>query len=413
MIRVSLVHVRSVLMLTVRSQTPQCNSPRIQKEEAFMQQITIDRREAGQRLDRYLGRYLSEAPKSFIYRMLRKKNIVLNGKKAAGNETLAPEDEIRLWLSDETIVKMGGSLKEADPARSADPQDPSGPLNLPDPADAVQGQGGVSTKRKNSGRHREDGEEGTGLGKFPHTDLDILYEDEHVILINKPAGMLSQKAAPADVSLCEYLIGYLIASGQITESSLKTARPSVCNRLDRNTSGIICCGKSIAGLAALSELLRTRNVHKYYHALVMGRVEHAQRLEGMIQKDESRNVSRMIRSDRKTQDPDGVRKTCTVVKPLRRLTLKGREMTLIEAQLITGRSHQIRASLSAEGHTLVGDIKYATGEEKRFFAEELKQKYQLLHCARMEFPKLDGALAGLSEKTVTAEDPCWANTGRS
>lgn len=341
-----------------------------------MKEIIISSREAGQRLDRYLGRYLREAPKSFIYRMLRKKNIVLNGKKAAGDEVLAAGDGIRLWLSDETIGKMRGEAACA--------SDPAHDISSALPA-----------------------ENGAGMRvlRYPCTDLDILYEDEHVILINKPAGMLSQKAKPDDVSLCEYLIGYLISSGQIPEESLQTVRPSVCNRLDRNTSGIVCCGKSAAGLAALSELLRTRQVHKYYHALVMGRVRQTQRLEGYIQKDEKRNVSRILPAgNRPGQGESEGKRVCTIIKPLRQLSAAGRDLTLIEAQLVTGRSHQIRASLSAKGHTLVGDVKYASPEDKAYF-RRVGRNCQLLHCARMEFPKLEGVLAGLSEKTVEAETP--------
>ena len=122
-----------------------------------MEQITVKPGDSGQRLDKYLGKYLKEAPRSFLYKMMRKKNITLNGKKAQGNEILKEKDEIRLFLAAETIEKFRGSMKE----------------------------------------------EGV------HGTLDIPYEDDQVLFVNKPAGMLSQKASREDVSLVEYIAGYL------------------------------------------------------------------------------------------------------------------------------------------------------------------------------------------------------------
>ena len=155
-----------------------------------MQEIKITEQEAGQRFDKLLGKYLNKAPKSFLYKMLRKKNITLNGKKASGNEKLAKGDRVKLFLSDETIQKF---------------------------SEAFSG--------------------------YTNVSLDILYEDEDIILINKPVGMLSQKAARSDESLVEHLISYLIQSHALTEEDLRTFRPSICNRLDRNTSGIVAAGK--------------------------------------------------------------------------------------------------------------------------------------------------------------------------
>ena len=126
-----------------------------------MQEIQISANEAGQRLDKLLAKYLNEAPKSFLYKMLRKKNIVLNGKKASGNEKLTAGDSVKLFLSDETIQKFS---KEINVCKV-------------------------------------------------NTDLDILYEDEDILLVNKPVGMLSQKAETKDVSLVEYLIAYLLRAG--------------------------------------------------------------------------------------------------------------------------------------------------------------------------------------------------------
>ena len=159
-----------------------------------MKLITVHKQEEGQRLVKLLGAYLKEAPTSFFYKMLRKKNITLNGKKADGTEKLKNGDEIRLFLSDETYEKFAGKARPKE--------------------------------------------------KFPTAKLNIVYEDSNVIFINKPAGMLSQKSIPSDVSLNEYLLGYLEKSGQWKQEESKAFRPSVCNRLDRNTSGMVICGKS-------------------------------------------------------------------------------------------------------------------------------------------------------------------------
>ena len=132
-----------------------------------MQEIIVTANEAGQRFDKLLAKYLNEAPKSFLYKMLRKKNIVLNGKKATGNEKLQIGDQIKMFLSDETIEKFS----------------------------KVQVQ---RTKQK----------------------LDILYEDEHVLMINKPVGMLSQKAEAKDESLVEHIITYMLDTKQLTEAEL-------------------------------------------------------------------------------------------------------------------------------------------------------------------------------------------------
>ena len=164
-----------------------------------MQEITIGKNEAGQRLDKFLAKYMNLAPKSFFYKMMRKKNITLNGKKCEGAEKLAEGDIVKLFLSDETIAGFT----------------------------EVKVQKIQNTKKQK---------------------LDVIYEDDHIVLINKPSGMLSQKAKESDFSLVEYLIDYLLDSGAITEESMRSFRPSICNRLDRNTSGIVACGKSLAGL---------------------------------------------------------------------------------------------------------------------------------------------------------------------
>ena len=174
-----------------------------------MKQFTISPNESGQRFDKYLKKLLSNASGSFVYKMLRKKNITLNDRKADGTEKLNAGDLVKLFLSDETFEKFSGK----DETNS----------------------GYMKLKSIDSGR------------------LQVVYEDDDVIIINKPSGMLSQKAVPEDISANEYILSYLIRKGALSEEQLKTFKPSICNRLDRNTSGLLIAGKTLKGLQTMAE----------------------------------------------------------------------------------------------------------------------------------------------------------------
>ena len=309
-----------------------------------MKLITVHKQEEGQRLVKLLGAYLKEAPNSFFYKMLRKKNITLNGKKADGTEKLKCGDEIRLFLSDETYEKFAGKVQPKE--------------------------------------------------KFPMAKLNIVYEDSNVILINKPAGMLSQKSVPLDVSLNEYLLGYLEKSGQWKQEESKAFRPSVCNRLDRNTSGMVICGKSMAGLQQMAALLKDRSLHKYYLCLVKGVMTESQHLEGYLLKDENSNQVKIFQ-----KETEGAARIITEYEPL---YTEG-ETTLLKVTLVTGKSHQIRAHLSSIGHPIIGDPKYGDRKVTAFFRETHGIKNQMLHAWKLTFPELAEPLDNLSEKSFEAE----------
>ena len=309
-----------------------------------MKLITVHKQEEGQRLVKLLGAYLKEAPNSFFYKMLRKKNITLNGKKADGTEKLKCGDEIRLFLSDETYEKFAGKVQPKE--------------------------------------------------KFPMAKLNIVYEDSNVIFINKPAGMLSQKSVPSDVSLNEYLLGYLEKSGQWKQEESKAFRPSVCNRLDRNTSGLVICGKSMAGLQQMAALLKDRSLHKYYLCLVKGVMTESQHLEGYLLKDENSNQVKIFQ-----KETEGAAHIITEYEPL---YTEG-ETTLLKVTLVTGKSHQIRAHLSSIGHPIIGDPKYGDRKVNAFFRETHGIKNQMLHAWKLTFPELAEPLDNLSEKSFEAE----------
>ena len=132
--------------------------------------------------------------------------------------------------------------------------------------------------------------------------LNVLYEDENVIFLNKPVGMLSQKANREDTSLVEYLIEYLLDSGQVTREELKTFHPAVCNRLDRNTSGIVAGGKTLSALQILNEMFRTRSLEKYYLCLVSGKIKDGQRICGYLKKNTKTNKVSVTKEKRETKD---------------------------------------------------------------------------------------------------------------
>lgn len=335
-----------------------------------MRQITVSGREAGQRMDRLLARYLSEAPKSFLYKMMRKKNITLNGKRAFGNELLGEGDVISMFLAEETIEKFRGAQTHR------------------------QEQSAEFTSARDLPAHDLAGKSPFVPTKRP--TLDIIYEDEHILLINKPAGMLSQKAHPQDVSLVEYLTGYLLDSGAMSEEALVVFRPAVCNRLDRNTSGIVIAGKTHTGLQEMSRMLKERAIRKYYRCIVVGEFSERRHLKGYLKKDRNGNIVSITEKEEAGSLP-------IETEYLSIASQNG--MTLLEVHLITGRSHQIRAHLASIGHPILGDPKYGNEEFNRRYRAAHGVRAQLLHAYRLEFPKMEGALGYLSGLVFTAPEP--------
>lgn len=323
-----------------------------------MKELTITRNEAGQRADKLLAKYLKEAPKSFLYKMMRKKNITLNGKKMQGNELLEEGDVLRLFLAEETLQKFQGEAHAYQRAEIS---------------------GRTQNAQKNSVPSR--------LTEQKKQKLDIIYEDADILLLNKPVGMLSQKAQPQDISAVESLISYLLESGQITEEELQRFHPSVCNRLDRNTSGILIAGKSLPGLQQMSELLRGRSLHKYYCCVVKGTMQGIRHLKGYLVKDhETNRVTILEQLPAKAAVSDAL----PVETVYRAIACRDGE-TLLEVLLVTGRSHQIRAHLASIGHPILGDPKYGSASYNK---TQPGLRGQLLHAWRLEFPDGTEAYSG-------------------
>ena len=208
--------------------------------------------------------------------------------------------------------------------------------------------------------------------------------------------MLSQKAEPQDISMNEHILSYLTDTGQCTIESLRHVRPSVCNRLDRNTSGLIVAGKTIPGLQAMSLVLKDRSLHKFYHCITGGELSESSRLEGYLIKDRQTNQVRVTR-----QETPQAAYIQTEYRPL----LHTKEWTRLEVRLITGRSHQIRAHLASIGHPIIGDYKYGDDRINQIYKRKYQITHQLLHSARMEFPQINGELSYLSGRVFEAPEP--------
>ncbi|MCR4651763.1 MAG: RluA family pseudouridine synthase [Lachnospiraceae bacterium] len=324
---------------------------------------TIDRSENGITLYKYLMKLMPKIPKGLLRKQLRNKNITLNGKKADGSEHLKAGDEIRLFLKDETFDSFRG---------------------INDTSDSIYDDiivEGITAYDKIKG-------------------VQILYESDNFLFLNKPAGVLSQKADRATLSINEWLIGYLNTHDKISKDLLRIYRPSVMNRLDRNTSGIILTAKTLAGSIYLSELLRNRNLGKFYRTFLLGKVKEEKIYKAYITKESDTNTVTIVDTDQ--GDYDEIK---TGVKPLQyHNDLYGFDCTDCEIELFTGKTHQIRAHMASLGHPILGDTKYGDKKVNQIL-QQYGIKYQLLHCARVSFPSANEGFPELDDLNIICEVP--------
>jgi pseudouridine synthase, rluA family len=314
-----------------------------------MREIIINKNEAGQRFDKLLFKYFNAAPASFVYKMLRKKNITLNNKKSDGKDKLAVGDCVKIFMTDETIDKFRSS--------------------------------------KNI----------EASGKATHKiSLDVVYEDENVIIVNKPAGVLSQKAKKNDISMNEYIIEYLLDTKQLSEKELETFKPGICNRLDRNTSGLLIAGKSLLGLQVMSDMLKDRTFGKYYITVVSGEINGKTKIKGYLTKDSKSNKVKIYDKPLKESSYIETEYEC--------LKTNGK-YTILKVKLITGKPHQIRAHLASVRHPIIGDSKYGRADINEIFRKKCGVKYQLLHAWQLKFDEMPDELKKLKQKTFEAKIP--------
>ena len=301
-----------------------------------MKELNIDINEHEQRIDRFLRKYLPKAGKSFIYKMLRKKRIKLNKKRANPEDMIYEGDTIQMYLADETIEKFMGD--------------------------------DIEIKGANN--------------------LDVIYEDKNLVLINKPKGMLSHSdSEDNEENVVDEFISYLYQKGEYKPSKEKTFTPSICNRLDRNTSGIVIAAKNYNALKEINKALKNRTISRYYKCIVSGNVKNDLSLGGHLIKDEENNkVS--IQED-KTKDSKDVRTDISVLK-------NKKDYSLLEIDLITGRTHQIRAHLASVNHPIIGDRKYGDFKANKYFKEKYNLNSQYLHAYKLVFGGLESGLEYLN-----------------
>ena len=308
-----------------------------------MVKLIITENEGNQRLDRFLRKYLKRAPLSMIYKLIRK-DVKVNGKRGHEDTVLQAGDSLVIYIPDDKLAELTAPVKKQKARRS----------------------------------------------------FGIVYEDENVIVVNKPSGLLTHgDSHEKKNTLVNQVCGYLQDKGEYNPSVERTFAPAPANRLDRNTSGLVIFGKTAEALRELTEIIRDKeNVRKIYMALVAGRMDGAADIDSRLVKNESTNKVRVA--------PDGEGQSArTIVIGIR----PEDEMSLVEVNLITGRTHQIRVHLSSAGHPVAGDPKYGSDKLNRRIRDKYGVTSQLLHAARLEMGELDGSLAYLAGRVFEAPLP--------
>lgn len=302
-----------------------------------MREIVITSNDAGRRLDRFLRKYLPGASLGEIYKMIRK-DVKVDGKRAAESYILCEGDTLRLYLSDEVFEKVSGS----------------------------QGSGRASANARKARR-----------------SFSIAYEDDNILIANKPFGLLTHGDSREKKNhLANQVKDYLIETGAYDPRAERVFTPAPVNRLDRNTTGAVLFGKTSKATRELARMIREDDIRKFYLTIACGVIEKELWLGGTLVKDEAANKVRILDSG------DG-KAVETIVRPMEVLSFgDGLRATLCEVELVTGRSHQIRAHLASAGHPLIGDTKYAVRSAAAvndYVGKRFKLTTQLLHADRIEF----------------------------
>ena len=309
-----------------------------------MREFTIHKNDADQRLDRFLLKAVPLLPASLAQKSLRLTRITGNGARAARDYRLREGDRLRLYLNDEFF--------EA-------PSEENVYLTIANPK------------------------------------LHILYEDENILLLDKPAGLVVHADEGEKVNtLVNHMLAYLYQKREWKPREENAFTPALCNRIDRNTGGIVIAAKNVEALRVLNEKIRERELSKFYLCICLGRPEPPKgRIECFLRKDSKTNTVHVYHHP----VPDG-RSAVTLYE-----TLETRDrLSLVEVELLTGRTHQIRASFADMGHPLLGDGKYGVGSVNRRYGETQQALYS--YRLRFDFPTDAGILNYLRGREFIADE---------
>lgn len=306
----------------------------------------ITENEASQRIDKFLKRMLKDAPISFIYKMFRQKDVKVNGKKASIDYITKVGDEVDIYIKPALLEQF----------------------------------------------HKE------ALLRPVKADFEIIYEDENILVINKPKGLLVHgDEGEKRITLQNMVLNYLKEKREWDPNSLDGFIPSPAHRLDRNTSGIVLFGKNLPTLQQLLELFRTREqIEKKYTLLVRGNVSENGKIDYALAKDSDKKIVRVVPVSK------GGKPALTLYKRIKNYSFG---YALVEAELMTGRTHQLRVHFASIGHPIVGDGKYGDFQVNEMFERMYGLKNQFLHASYFKFKKLDGKLSYLSDKEFTSPLP--------
>ena len=287
-----------------------------------MRTLYITKNHAGQRLDKFLTKAVKALPKSLLYKFIRTKKIKVNRKRADIGYMLCEGDSVELFISDEFFA--------------------------------------------------EDAADTAFTRLTPH--LDIVYEDENILLVDKQPGIIVHSDDDEEINtLIGHIKAYLYRKGEYDPEVEQSFAPSLCNRIDRNTGGIVIAAKNAAALRVMNEKIRADELSKYYLCAVHGHMEkRADTLTGYLKKDSDNNIVDIVREAR-----PGYKKIITKY----RVVAERNGLSLLEVELVTGRTHQIRAHLSSIGHPLLGDGKYGVNRDDK----KRGYKFQALYAFRLEF----------------------------